>query len=151
MNVIAARIIGTEQIQKKLNKLWKEDLEKARTRWLKEATILIEWEAKIQAPVDKWILRKYIRSKVSGDQWLVYNNVAYAIFVHEWTKPHEIVIHPKEKKALFRKGAEHPFKKTVVHHPWTKANPFFTRAVDNKKSEVLQRFEAIVESFMNKD
>lgn len=149
MNV-TLKIVGAEEIAKKLQTFGEIDLKNAREKWLRESAILLEWESKKEAPVDKGILRKYIRSKVNEDHALVYNNIAYALPVHEGQKPHDIIIKPNTKKALFRKGAEHPIRRAVkVHHPWTKANPFFTRALENSQSRIQKRFSEIIDTLAN--
>lgn len=110
---LSIKIIGAEKVAEKLKTFGEFDLKKAREKWVKEAAILVEGQAKKEAPVDKGILRKYIRSAVYDDHALVYNNIAYALPVHEGTKAH--LIKPDSKKGLYRKGASHPFK--VVKHP----------------------------------
>lgn len=149
MNV-TLKIVGAEEIAKKLQTFGEIDLKNAREKWLRESAILLEWESKKEAPVDKGILRKYIRSAVYDDHALVYNNIAYALPVHEGQKPHDIIIKPNTKKALFRKGAEHPIRRAVkVHHPWTKANPFFTRALEKSQSRIQKRFSEIIDTLAN--
>ena len=143
MNV-SLKIVGAKEIAKKLQTFGELDLKNAREKWLKESAILIEWEAKKEAPVDKGILRKYIRSKVYTDYAMIYNNIAYALYVHEGTKAH--LIKPKERKGLFRKGVSHPVKS--VRHPWTKANPFFTRALENSQSRIQKRFSEIINTLI---
>lgn len=144
MNV-SLKIIGAEEVAKKLQTFGEIDLKNAREKRLKESAILLEWEAKKEAPVDKGILRKYIRSRVNADHAIVYNNIAYALYVHEGTKTH--LIKPKEKKGLFWNGANHPVKS--VRHPWTKANPFFTRALENSQSRIQKRFSEIIDTLAN--
>ena len=100
MNV-SLKIVGAEEIAKKLQAFGELDLKNAREKWLKESAILLEGEAKKEAPVDKGILRKYIRSKVYTDYAMIYNNISYALYVHEGTKAH--LIKPKERKGLFWK------------------------------------------------
>ncbi len=142
---ITLKIVWAEEVAKKLQTFGELDLKNAREKWLKESAIFIEWEAKKEAPVDKWILRKYIRSKVYTDYAMIYNNIAYALYVHEGTKTH--LIKPKEKKGLFWNGANHPVKS--VRHPWTKANPFFTRALENSQSRIQKRFSEIIDTLAN--
>lgn len=55
----------------------------------------------------------------------------YPLFVHEGTSAH--VITPRTKKTLHWKGASHPVRS--VNHPGTKANPYFKRAIKNKRIE----------------
>lgn len=143
MNV-TLKIVGAEDIAKKLQTFGEIDLKNARDKWLKESAILLEWEAKKEAPVDKGILRKYIRSKINEDHAIVYNNISYALYVHEGTKAH--IIKPKEKRGLFWKGLPHPVKS--VRHPWTKANPFFNRALSNSETRIQKRFSEIINTLI---
>ena len=52
-----------EEVTKKLKKLGEKDLIAAREKRLKEASIILEWESKKEAPVKNWMLRKSITSK----------------------------------------------------------------------------------------
>jgi hypothetical protein len=59
---------------------------------------------------------------------VIQNNAAYAIYVHEGTRPHEI--RPNQRKVLTGwqfEGA--PVFAKRVHHPGTKARPFLRMAV----------------------
>lgn len=148
--MINLQIKWGKEIADKIKKLGEIELKKARKKWLTRASILVQWEAKKQAPVDKGLLRKYINYEVKRNFARVYDNVAYAYRVHEWTKPHDIEIKPKNKKALFRKWAKHPIKKVSFRHPWYKGNPFFTRAVEKTRSKVKERYEEILQSITSK-
>jgi len=57
----------------------------------------------------------------------------YPLFVHEGTSAH--VIMPRTKKALYWKGASRPVR--GVNHPGTKANPYFKRAIKNKRIQTI--------------
>lgn len=140
MMSISIRVVWIENIAKKLNKLWEKELEQAKEKRLKEVALLLERNSKKEAPVGSWKLRDSIESKISRDNALIYSLLPYAVFVHEWTLPH--LIKPSTKKALYWQGAEHPVP--YVNHPWTKANPFFTRAVENTTSKILERFNEII-------
>lgn len=59
----------------------------------------------------------------------------YPLFVHEGTSAH--VIMPRTKKALYWKGASHPVR--AVHHKGQKPNPYFKRAIKNKRIETVIR------------
>ena len=114
--------------------------------WDEEVTKKLK---KLEAPVNNWLLRKNILTKVYSTYAEVYNNLFYAEFVHEGTNPH--IIMPKFKKSLHRidpKSWEDRFAK-LVHHPGYKGNPFFTRSVDNKKSYIIDRFNSIIDSYLN--
>jgi len=144
---ISIEINWADEVAKKLKKLWNEDLQEARKRRLTESTILLQWEAKKETPVDNWILRKSIKYAVHNDFGVVYSNLFYAPFVHEWTRPH--LIKPVKKKSLFRIDEEWGHFAKVVHHPWSKANPFFKRAVENKQERIIQRFYDIINEYTN--
>ena len=136
-----------DEVTKKLSKLWKEDLKSARDKRLKYSAILLQGEAKKETPVDNWILRKSIKYAVHNDYAVVYSNLFYAHFVHEWTRPH--LIRPVKKKSLFRIDEEWGHFAKLVHHPGSKENPFFTRAVDQNKNRILQRFYDIINEYIN--
>ena len=136
-----------EEVTKKLSKLWKEDLKSARDKRLTQSAILLQWEAKKETPVDNWILRKSIKYAVHNDYAVVYSNLFYAPFVHEWTRPH--LIRPVKKKSLFRIDENWEHFAKLVHHPGSKENPFFTRAVNNNKNRILDMFYNIINEYIN--
>ena len=136
-----------EEVTEKLRKIWKEDLSKARDKRLKESAILLQWASKKETPVDNWILRKSIKYAVHNDYAVVYSNLFYAPFVHEWTRPH--LIRPVKKKSLFRIDEEWGHFAKLVHHPGSKENPFFTRAVNNNQEKIVQRFYEIIDEYIN--
>jgi hypothetical protein len=55
--------------------------------------------------------------------------VKYAADVEFGTRPHKIV--PKNKKALFWRGARHPVKS--VNHPGSRAKPFLFPAYEAER------------------
>ena len=136
-----------DEVTKKLSKLWKEDLKSARNKRLTQSAILLQWASKKETPVDNWILRKSIKYAVHNDYAVVYSNLFYAPFVHEWTRPH--LIRPVKKKSLFRIDENWEHFAKLVHHPGSKENPFFTRAVDQNKSRILQMFYNIINEYIN--
>ena len=136
-----------EEVTEKLRKIWKEDLSKARDKRLKESAILLQWASKKETPVDNWILRKSIKYAVHNNYAVVYSNLFYAPFVHEWTRPH--LIRPVKKKSLFRIDENWGHFAKLVHHPGSKENPFFTRAVDQNKNRILQMFYNIINEYIN--
>ncbi len=58
----------------------------------------------------------------------------YGIFLEEGTKPHEI--RPRNGKALFWTGADHPVKK--VKHPGTKERPLLKDTIDGNKDKLIK-------------
>lgn len=85
----------------------------------------LENQAKVGA---KWTDRTgHARQGISGDSFNKGNNytislshgVDYGEILEEGSKPH--IIRPKNKKALYWRGANHPVKQ--VNHPGTKGKP----------------------------
>lgn len=96
----------------------------------------VETQAKLNATgqnggprVQTGRLRASIHSQLGQDsQGLVArigSNVEYARYVEEGTEPHRIV--PRDKKALFWPGADHPV--LAVNHPGTRARPYLRPAL----------------------
>ena len=65
----------------------------------------------------------------------------YGEFVEYGTAPHDI--EPTNKKALYWSGAFSPVK--VVHHPGTKAQPFFKPGVDASLTYIDETFTKVME------
>lgn len=74
-------------------------------------------------------------------------NTPYALMVHEGYGPFEI--RPREKKALYWKGARHPVKK--VRHPGYKGNPWMRRAVEQNLDKVGRYILLQVEKALSKE
>lgn len=74
-------------------------------------------------------LRSSITHELSSDAGglvaRVGTNVTYAVFVEEGTRPHLIL--PRNKQALFWKGARHPVRS--VNHPGNRPYPFLRPAL----------------------
>lgn len=141
---VKMRIVWAEEVAKKLQRLASHDLKQVRDKRLKESAILVEGEAKKEAPVDTGLLRKQIKSQVRGDHAVVFNHIAYAFFVHEGTKSH--VIKAKNKRSLSW-GAG--LFATSVQHPWTRANPFFERAKENSQDKIRERLSHLITALVN--
>lgn len=99
---------------------------------------IVETEAKRNA---KWTdrtshARQSIHSGVEGRgrELTLYlaHGVKYGAFLEEGTPPH--IIKPKNKKALYWKGASHPVKQ--VNHPGTKAYPVLEETLRNNKDKL---------------
>ncbi len=104
------------------------------TTLMTRLTLTVEAEAKRRVPVRTGTLRRSITSAVenAGQRGRVGTNLRYAVAVHEGTKAH--VILPRNKKALFWKGARHPVRK--VRHPGTKGQPFLTDALKASRTSL---------------
>lgn len=101
---------------------------------------IMETEAKVNA---KWTdrtshARQSIHSGVEGRgrelTLFLAHGVKYGAFLEEGTPPH--VIRPKNKKALYWKGAAHPVKK--VNHPGTKAYPILEDTIRSNKNRLIK-------------
>lgn len=94
-----------------------------------------------ESPVKTGSLSRSIQYQVNYPSATVETQEKYGSMVESGTRPHLIV--PKNKKALFWKGAMNPYK--AVHHPGTKANPFFQRGVDKSEKGILDIFTGVME------
>lgn len=64
----------------------------------------------------------------------VGSNVSYAEIIHKGSRPH--VILPRNKQALFWKGARHPVRR--VQHPGTKPNQFMITVFRGMHAEIVE-------------
>ncbi len=136
-----------KEVTIKLKKLSENDLLTAKNKILLTAAKLIQQESKRLVPNKSWTLNKSIKYKLFKDHAQVYSNLSYAKYVHEWTKPH--LIKPLTKKSLYREKDWIWYFSKLVHHPWTKANPFFETALKNKENEIIKRCNEILQSVIN--
>jgi len=65
-------------------------------------------------------------------------NCAYVLTVELGSPPH--IIRPRNKKALYWPGADHPVK--LVHHPGTKGKPFLRPAADRLYPQLPARIRS---------
>uniref|UniRef100_A0A6M3L438 Putative tail protein n=1 Tax=viral metagenome TaxID=1070528 RepID=A0A6M3L438_9ZZZZ len=75
-------------------------------------------------PVDTGFTRTTVDVYAEGNTIIIKAGGAIE-YIEFGTPPHVII--PKDKKALYWKGAEHPVKK--VMHPGTRANPVIRNAI----------------------
>lgn len=91
--------------------------------------------------VDKGIFKATVDTLLpKGDRVVVTDNVYYGIFLEYGTRPH--IINPKNKKALYWKGADHPVKK--VMHPGTQSYRPFTKGLINSERGVVDKLMDLV-------
>jgi hypothetical protein len=110
------------------------------TEAMQRSVLLVEGNAKREAPVKKGNLRRTITSRVEqgGRRGVIGTNAPYARPVHDGSRPH--IIKATRAKALYWKGASHPVKS--VKHPGNKPNPFFRRAADMSRAGVERELAA---------
>ena len=109
---------------------------------IKKSTLSIEAQAKknltSNGSVKTGHLRRSIAHKLSNDTGEVHtSNVEYAVGVEKGTRAH--TIKPKNKKALYWKGAKHPVKS--VRHPGSKAKPYLIPAFEAEKPKFIQNLK----------
>lgn len=115
----------------------------AASEWAGRVEPLVEEALRAAAPVRTGELRKSVRGERavgSASATLTFAAVDYARFVIDGTAPHEI--RPRNKKALFWPGAEHPVG--LVHHPGTRANDFVARALVPLLPEIQAAMDAAI-------
>jgi HK97 gp10 family phage protein len=110
------------------------------TEAMTRSVLIVEGNAKREAPVKTGNLRRTITSKVEqgGKRGRVGTNAPYARAVHDGSRPH--IIRAKRAKAMMWPGAAHPVRS--VKHPGNKPNPFITRAADTSRGPVERELQA---------
>ena len=87
-------------------------------------------------------LRRGITTKIGNMEVTVHtSNIKYARGVEFGTRPH--LIKPKNKKALYWKGAKHPVKS--VNHPGSKAKPYLIPAFESEKDNLIKNLKEVIE------
>ena len=120
--------------------------EKKIQKLLKNTGMKIEASAKDNLTnnksVDTGHLRRGIGNFRRGMTVTVHtSNIKYAVMVEKGTKAH--IIKPKDKKALYWKGARHPVKS--VRHPGSKAKPYLIPAFEKEKDQFLEKLKEVIE------
>ena len=87
-------------------------------------------------------LRRGITTDIGNMEVTVHtSNIKYAPMVEYGTRSH--IIKPKNKKALYWKGATHPVKK--VNHPGSKAKPYLIPAFEKEIPYFIDKLKEVVE------
>ena len=121
-----------------LNDKTKDNVQKV----LNNTGFKIETKAKGNVPVDTGHLRRGITTKIGDMEVIVHtSNIKYARGVEFGTRPH--LIKPKNKKALYWKGAKHPVK--TVNHPGSKAKPYLIPAFESEKDNLIKDLKEVIE------
>ena len=123
-----------------------EEDEKKIQKVLKNSAMTIEANAKSNltsnGSVNTGHLRRGIANFRRGMTATVHtSNIKYAVMVEKGTKAH--IIKPKDKKALYWKGANHPVKQ--VNHPGSKAKPYLIPAFDKEVPYFVEKLKEVVE------
>lgn len=112
---------------------------------VKKSTLSVERQAKSNLTANGSVktghLRRSIAHKLTNDTGIVHtSNVKYAIGVEKGTRAH--TIKPKNKKALYWKGAKHPVKS--VRHPGSKAKPYLIPALKAEQPKFIQNLKEAI-------
>ena len=108
---------------------------------VKNSAFNIERNAKSSASVKTGHLRRSISTKMGDMEATIHtSNLKYAPMVEFGTRPH--IIRPKNKKALYWKGATHPVKQ--VNHPGSKAKPYLIPAFEKEKDQFLEKLKEVI-------
>ena len=126
-------------------KIKSEEDEKKIQQLLKNTGMKIEASAKDNLTKNKSIntghLRRGIATDIGNMEVTVHtSNIKYAPMVEYGTRSH--IIKPKNKKALYWKGATHPVKK--VNHPGSKAKPYLIPAFEKEIPYFIDKLKDVV-------
>jgi len=84
-------------------------------------------------PVDTGNLKQQLDVRIGPNGEGIISMPEYGYYIEFGTAPH--IIRPKNKKALFWKGADHPVK--VVRHPGTRPQPFIRNAIATQLKGII--------------
>lgn len=123
-----------------------EEDEKKIQNVIKNSAMTIERNAKSNLTSNKSVktghLRRGVTTNIGNMEATVHtSNIKYASMVEKGTKAH--IIRPKNKKALYWKGASHPVKQ--VNHPGSKAKPYLIPAFDKEVPYFVEKLKEVVE------
>ena len=139
--------INTDEIDKfaveliELSEKSRDNVQKA----IKKSAFNIESQAKKNLASNKSVitghLRRSIATKMGDLEATIHtSNVKYAVIVEKGSKPH--IIRPKNKKALYWKGAKRPVK--LVNHPGSKAKPYLEPAFESEKDKFIENLNEAI-------
>lgn len=120
-------------------------------RAIERSAFKIEGDAKRNAPVNKQSgggnLRQSISSRMTGKASAVIESRAkYSAYVDQGTRPH--IIRAKNAKVLANRRTGQFFGK-VVHHPGTRAQPYFTNAVKDGVPYINDQLKQAMDNILN--
>ena len=112
---------------------------------IKKSAFNIEANAKKNLAANKSVVTGHLRRSVAtqmGDleATIHTSNVKYAAIVEKGSKAH--IIRPKNKKALYWKGAKRPVK--LVNHPGSKAKPYLEPAFESEKDKFIENLKEAI-------
>ena len=103
---------------------------------IQDSTLKYDNDLKREAPFRTGNLRRCFYTVINPYEGLCCNSAEYVDAVLYGSPPHEIL--PKNKKALYWDGADHPVKK--VMHPGNAPNDFVGRVIMENNNYPQERF-----------
>jgi len=143
-------MVDIERSEKQLKQIhdvfWPEAVQDIFDRSIKKCVILLERHAIQETPTDQWRLRNDFHTEFRKSFWRLFNPTQYAIYVHEWTRPHYAPIDKLQWRAD-RHGIPVWKLRHAIARKWTKANPFMDRAVEQVEPQVDEIFSKEIDKF----
>ena len=133
-----------KQLEQITDKFWSDVVQQMLDRSIKKSVILSQRYATQEAPTDQWRLRNDFHTEFKKSWWRLFNPTKYAIYVHEWTKPHFAPI-DKLKGRADRHSIPVGMLRRSIARKWTKANPFMDRAVEQGEQQVDEIFASEID------
>ena len=90
----------------------------------------------INSPVAHGLLKQWAVTDQSDDEVTIQSPAIYAAAQNYGSEPY--TIEPKNKKALFWEGADHPVK--MVHHPGLPGKHFVEDSIEQTQSRIAEFF-----------
>ena len=139
--------IDTNELDKfsvELGKISNKQEEKVK-QVVKSSAFNIQKNAISNLTKNKSVITGHLRRGISTDikaleATIHTSSIKYAPGVEFGTKSH--IIRPKNKKALYWKGAKHPVKQ--VNHPGSKAKPYLIPAFNQEKDQFLEKLKEVI-------
>lgn len=107
-----------------------------------KSAFYLQTAIRLEAPHRTGNLQRSILIENGEHTAIVKSVEKYSIYVEKGTAAHDIM--PVNKKALHW-GGDPGFFAAVVHHPGTKANPFFQRGIDQSAPGINAIFNQVRE------
>lgn len=139
--------VNADDLKKIAKAFWKEVVQDTLDTSIKKSIVLLNRNAIIETPTDTWRLRNSFQTEFRQWYWRLFNPTQYAIFVQEWTKPHNAPFDPISWRAK-RKWLNAWKIRRSIRTKGTKANPFMTRAIDESEREVDKIFQEEIDKLV---
>lgn len=133
-----------KQLEQITEKFWSDIVQEMLDRSIKKSVILLERYAIQETPTDQGRLRNDFHTEFKRSFGRLFNPTKYAIFVHEWTRPHYAPI-DKLKWRADRHWIPVGALRLSIARKGTKANPFMDRAVEQWEKEVDEIFASEID------